>query len=318
MAAGRVLDALLVCFAVAALLSAASLMRHAEDLSPGVTRSLALTAARPLAAVSSALALDRPGHLVQEALGRSGASGRAELRPLADTRLPASGGRGTATGPRHVTKEDPLILYIGGDSMAGVFGPQLAHMADKTSLVRSYPDFHLDTGLVRSDYFDWPLRLRTMMRQVRPDAAVVLFGANDNQDIRTDTRFALFGSADWQALYRERVDRVMTLLAKNGRKIFWVGQPIMRSATFARQIRLMNDIYREEAARHPGVTYIDSWSLFATPDGRYSAYLRDGSGQLRLMRLADGVHLTGFGADRLSYKVLKTIAEVFGFKTGRI
>ena len=202
--------------------------------------------------------------------------------------------------------------------MAGVFGPQLAHMAEKTGLVKTYVDFHLDTGLVRPDYFDWPLRLSVMMKQLRPDAAVVLFGANDNQDIRTNTRFVPFGSADWQALYRQRVDRVMALLTRDGRRAFWVGQPIMQSPEFARQVRLMDGIYREEATRHPGVTYVDSWSLFATPAGRYSAYLRDGAGQLRLMRLPDGVHLTGFGADRLSYKVLKTIAAVYGFETGRM
>jgi lysophospholipase L1-like esterase len=318
MAAGRVLVALLVCFAVAALLSAASLRRHAEDLSPSLKRDLALVAARPLAAVSSALALDRPGHLVQDALGRSGAGGRAELRPLAGTRLPSSGGGTTSAGPRRISKKDPLILYIAGDSMAGVFGPQLAHMSEKTGLVRPYVDFHLDTGLVRPDYFDWPLRLQTMMKQVRPDAVVVLFGANDNQDIRTNTRFVPFGSADWRSLYRQRVDQVMTLLAMDGRRVFWVGQPIMQPAKLAGQIRLMDDIYHQEAAGHPSVTYVDSWSLFATPDGRYSAYLRDGAGDLRLMRLPDGVHLTGFGADRLSYQVLRTIAAVFRFRTGHI
>ena len=328
MAAGHVLVALLVCFAVAALLSAASIERRARDLSPGVARSLAVTAVRPLAAVSSALALDRPGRAVQSLLGRSGASARAELRPLTDGRSaggrPAAAGSPTSTaspslgsgGLRSVTKQDPLILYIGGDSMAGVFGPQMAHMAEKTDLFRASFDFHLDSGLVRRDYFDWPLRLRVMMREVRPEAVVVLFGANDNQGIRTETGFAPFGSAEWKTLYRRRVDEVMAQLTKDGRRVFWVGQPIMRSTSFAAQILLMNDIYREETARHPGVTYVDSWSLFATPDGRYSAYLRDGNGDLRLMRLPDGVHLTGFGADRLSARVLKAIARVYRFKLG--
>ena len=287
MAAGRALVALLVCFAVAALLSAAAIERRARDMSPGVAHSVAMAATRPLAAVSSALALDRPGHVVQSLLGRSGEGARAELRPLTDGHT-AGGGSSTSTGSpspasttlRRVTKQDPLILYVGGDSMAGVFAPQMAHMAEKTGLIRASSDFHLDSGLVRRDYFDWPLRLRVMMEELRPDAVVVLFGANDNQDIRTETAFVPFGSAEWKTLYRRRVDRVMALLTKDGRRVFWTGQPIMRSASFARQIRLMNDIYREEAARHPRVTYVDSWSLFATPDGRYSAYLRAGNGRL--------------------------------------
>jgi hypothetical protein len=324
MAAGRVLVALLVCLAVAALLCAPAILSHAQDLSPGVGRALALAGARPLQAISSALALDGPGHAVQSLLGRGGQAGRAELKPLTGAVSSTPAARPTASGTagadltRRITRKDPLVLYVAGDSMAGTFGPQLAHMADKTGLVKTYVDFHLDTGLVRSDYFDWPLRLRVMMRQIEPDAVVVLFGANDNQDIRANGRSVPFGTDRWKTLYRKRVDGVMSFLTGDGRRVFWVGQPIMGSASFAGQIRLMNDIYRSAAARRAHVTYVDAWSLFATPDGRYSAYLRDGNGDLRLMRLPDGVHLSGFGADRLSYRVVKTVAQVYRFETGRL
>ncbi len=69
----------------------------------------------------------------------------------------------------------------------------------------------------------------------------------------------------------------------------------------------------EEAARRPGVVYVDIFPLFQDENGEYSTYLTNSSGDLLEMRYDDGAHFTWNGAYRLSGFVLRTIAEEWGF-----
>ncbi|MDP8970147.1 MAG: DUF459 domain-containing protein, partial [Actinomycetota bacterium] len=209
---------------------------------------------------------------------------------------------------RAVSAQDPLRLFIGGDSMVGQFGPALANLADKTGVVQSEVAFEFASGLTRPDFVDWPTRLRDVGRQQDPEVVVLIFGGNDAQDLTVDGRTLEVGSPQWRAEYRERVAAVMEELNASGRRVFWIGMPIVRSETFQQRVRMLNDIYRTEAAAHAGITYVDSWDLFTGPDGRYSEYLLDPSGRYTDMRLNDGVHLTTAGARRLADKVFGLIA----------
>ena len=93
---------------------------------------------------------------------------------------------------------------------------------------------------------------------------------------------------------------VMTELEEAGHWIYWMGMPIVRSETFRPRVELLNEIYETEAADHPRVTFVESWSVFQGPDGGYSEYLTDANGDLVDMRLDDGVHLTAAGHQRLA------------------
>jgi len=91
-----------------------------------------------------------------------------------------------------------------------------------------------------------------------------------------------------------------------------VANPIMRDAGYRDRIAMMNGLYEAEAPRHPGVTFVDTWGLFADAKGRYAEYLRDESGGLVLMRGADGIHLTRAGANHMAASVLEVIEEDWG------
>jgi hypothetical protein len=89
----------------------------------------------------------------------------------------------------------------------------------------------------------------------------------------------------------------------------------MPGFTYDRQIRLMNDIFRAEAEKHPGVQYIDAYAVFSDEGGGYSQYLRDDTGEMQQVREADGEHLTYAGGMRLAKVVLAAIkADWFGKK----
>ena len=72
----------------------------------------------------------------------------------------------------------------------------------------------------------------------------------------------------------------MDILTRGGRRVYWVGNPIMRDFGYRGRIAMMNHIYQAEAKKHPGVTFISTWQLMANDKGSYSDYLKDAGGQL--------------------------------------
>ncbi len=122
-----------------------------------------------------------------------------------------------------------MHLYIAGDSMAGIPGMALVNLAKDTKLIKPLLDYHISTGLVRPDFFNWPLQLQQQVKAFDPGAVVVMWGANDNQGVETSSgKVYQFGTDGWQKEYRKRIEDVIAILFAGGvRRIYWVGQPIM-------------------------------------------------------------------------------------------
>ena len=302
--AGAALLAMLLGFFFAGLLDATTIEREVRGMPLGAKRSVALALLKPMTALSGAARLDRPAEAIDAALGRSG--GEHHTLAQARARKPL--------WPRAVTPARPLRLYIAGDSMAQVFGQSLVNLSEETGLVEATLDYHVSSGLSRPDYFDWPQRLIDMLVEKRPDAVVALFGANDAQDVSYKGQVLKVGSMAWRSLYQQRVAEAMDILTRSGRRVYWVGDPIMRNRLYRDRISMMDHIYAEEAKKHPGVTYVSTWALMADEKGSYAESLKGADGAPVLMRNADGVHLTRAGGDRMAGAVLDAIAGDWGFE----
>lgn len=285
---------------LASLLNPSALTRPASAMAFGWQRVVALGLSSAVSDVSHALWLDRP----RAALDRLFASGSDATRPTTPATIHV----------RTPTRAAPLRVYVAGDSVSQSLGDAFARLASATGVVSTRLEYRYSTGLSRPDYFNWPARLRLRMSATpRPEVVIVMFGANDVQGLRTATGVAFVGTRAWLAEYRRRVAATMSLLVNSGADVYWVGQPIMQSATFARRIAELDAIYRSEAAAHRGVTYIDGWSLFADASGHYSAYLPDAAGRLVRVRAPDGIHLTVAGGERLARRVLARIEQRWHF-----
>jgi hypothetical protein len=108
------------------------------------------------------------------------------------------------------------------------------------------------------------------------------------------------------------VGDLMAELDEDGRDVYWMGMPIVRSDDFRQKVEVLNEIYRSEADRFESVTFVDSWSVFTGPDGGFSEYLTDSDGDLVDMRLNDGIHLTTAGGIRLAEVAFDIIAADWG------
>jgi len=115
-----------------------------------------------------------------------------------------------------------------------------------------------------------------------------------------------FRTDQWAAIYSKRIDETIAALKSKGVPVFWVGLPSIRGTKSTADAVYLNDLYRARAER-AGVIYIDIWDGFVDEAGKYSNFGPDYEGQMRRLRLSDGVFFTKSGALKLAHYVEREI-----------
>jgi hypothetical protein len=210
---------------------------------------------------------------------------------------------------RPVSTDDPLRVWVMGDSLAGSVGAGLSVLVRGQPMTLLAVDYEQGTGLARTDVFDWFDVAAERLPEVAPDVVVVSLGANDAQAIHCPQGVVEYGSTDWDVCYSAKVGRMMDQLLAGSTRVYWVGMPVMASLSYDRHIRHLNALLREQAALRLGVRFVDVYALFEGPNGGYAEELVNDQGNLEAMRLSDGVHFTSAGDRRLAGRVLEVIRE---------
>jgi hypothetical protein len=154
--------------------------------------------------------------------------------------------------------------------------------------------------LLSPEFLDWPKHGADDMALYNPDVAVFIVGANDAKNLPRGVE----QDPQWRSQYTSLVEQMLSVLAGNGRTVYWVGAPVMSDPAYSERVKGINSIFKEVADKHSDeVVYIDSYSLFSTPDGRYAPTLTVPDGQVARVRADDGVHLTPDGGDLLAKTV---------------
>ena len=130
--------------------------------------------------------------------------------------------------------------------------------------------------------------------------AIVMLGAQDRYSV--SRRRGAEETDDWRGEYGARVDRLMKLLKKGNRAVYWVGLPNMRRWQDNERAQKMNDVIRERAYLN-GARYIDAYASFIDESGGYSDWGPDVTGKVRRLRDSDGVHFTQAGYLKLAHFV---------------
>lgn len=164
------------------------------------------------------------------------------------------------------------------------------------------------SGLVRDDSYDWAKKLTSFVAEERFEIAVVLFGGNDRQGIRLGGKRLPRFTDKWTVEYSRRVDAVIDLLKTRAQTIFWVGLPVVRSASLERDYKKLNRIYKSRADAS-SIEFIDIWHLFRNESGVYSSFGPDLKGTKRKLRMDDGNHFTAPGQARFAHEVVKIMRK---------
>jgi uncharacterized protein len=333
MPAGRVLVILVVALLLAALINADALVAKAEQEPLGPKRDRALAVWHPVQDVSHVLQLYRVRQLADWAAGNDHAhrGGSAAPEAAPSTKAPASPTAPAATGPstgaaasapaapaalRTPTSGKPLRLWVGGDSLAQVFGQSMVNASQATGLVAPKLHYEISSGLARPDFYDWPGALADDVKAQKPEVVVLMLGANDAQGLVLPGGTAVPDVSDprWSPEYRRRVGAIMDQLEADGRLVVWVGQPPMRGANFDARMKIVDAAYAAEAAKRPWVVYVDPAKVVGDAQGRFADLIPGPDGKPQDVRQDDGIHLTRAGGDRLAAHVLALVEDRAGIK----
>jgi hypothetical protein len=313
---------------LAALLNAHGLRKDAES-HQGTDRHVAIAVTRPLARVSELLYLDRPRHELQLAMGREDED-RIDTRVA--FRLPRPAGPLPHPPPRRskpdrkvkprpvFTEAHPLKVWVAGDSLAQVPGDALERAAEPhTEIDVIAVESRLSTGLGQPGLYNWFTRISDVISSMRPNVAVLSFGADDAHDylggVPDDRPVGPLGSPSWIAEYRRRVEGVTRELNAAGTYVVWIGLPIPAGRGFSRSFPVVNRVLRSVAARHrAGTVYIDTWHMFDSAHGKYTDYLRNKHGKAVLLRARDGVHYLPSAGDMVAQAILQRLGRIYDLR----
>jgi uncharacterized protein len=225
--------------------------------------------------------------------------------PAVTTGAPAAA---SESDPEHpcrspLSPADPLRLWIGGDSLAGSLGPSLGELTGKSGVVQPVFDARESSGLLSPEFVNWPKRGGEDMFIYNPEVAVFIVGANDAKTLQDGGE----RGADWRTRYSALVEEMLVVLAGNGRAVYWVGAPVMADPAYSERVKAVNEVFRDVAARHPGVVYVDAYEAFSTADGDYAPALSMAGGKISRVRGADGIHFTPEGGDLLAETVFERL-----------
>ncbi len=350
---GRVFAGLVVCLVVAGLLSSGRLVSMAERQEFGSRRDRWIAAAETVDALAGMLQLDRPAGAIEAALGQNDDEPidvvLGELTPIAtvsettstpspETAIDESAAQTpdtlaiepaptttTAAPPTTTTSaaptlgeasaNDPLRIWVGGDSLGEYIGSQLLNKVADRDLTEIELDFSISTGLARPDYFDWPARLSEIMqRGDRPQVVVFMVGGNDDQDVMVDGRRGVIGTDEWRTAYQQRVATMMDIAAYDGVQMLWINLPPMRDESRQAIAGDINAALEAEAGSRPWVDVVDIVDLFTGPGGGYDQFIDEpGGAATRKARASDGVHITRSASEWVADLVWQSVSDRWSF-----
>lgn len=199
------------------------------------------------------------------------------------------------------------ILAI-GDGLGGGLGAGMTRLAEAGGKFEVSNRFNESSGIARPEVYDWTETVTRISADNRFDAAVVLLGSNDRQDIRLGQFRYAFGSPDWLAAYKLQTETLLDALKAQGVQVFWVSVPPMADPVYNADMNTLNAIFKERVTAR-GETFVDIRPAFLGIDGQYTDKGVDETGTVRKLRSRDGVSFFKQGNNRLAQLVYAAIEE---------
>jgi hypothetical protein len=197
------------------------------------------------------------------------------------------------------------VLVI-GDQMAGGMGAGITRMAEGDTTIEVVNRFNESSGLSRPEIYDWVAAIPKMVENKNFTAAFILMGVNDRRDMRGPNKSLPFGSAEWAALYKQRIDAVIDALSQQHIKVYWMGEPPMGDSGLDADMQNLTTMEKERVAAKGGV-FIDLRAPFLGPDGKYNERGPDDTGTDRRLRESDGITFFKMGNNRLGQIALAAL-----------
>ncbi len=291
--AGQAIIVVLLSLVLAAFLNADSLVATIEGQGFGTSRSVGLTLARPVKTVSHWTGLDLPRKLIDDMTGNGTSTPLAIPIPTTvpqppavtpATGVPVPSTTTTLPARRTPTAQTPLKVWLAGDSLMGTIAESFIDKTGGNPLINASQDFRIGTGLARPDVYDWPGAISHEMATANPDVVILIFGANDDQDLEANGHRYTLQSDAWQQEYARRVNAILDVTANGVRQVIWLGLPAVRRPRLNQTKDYINDILKAAVTKHPNTFFADTGPILDGPGNSFSTYLSNSSGKAVAVR----------------------------------
>lgn len=204
--------------------------------------------------------------------------------------------------PKNPKNEDARVVLVIGDQMAADLARGLdVAFADRPDVVIETKTVD-DAGLAVTTETDWKAFLDTRLTaKPRPTAVVAMIGRADGRPIELNDRAVAFPSPEWETIYKARLNELMRVAREHAVPFHWVGLVPVADALATNDITYIDGVIRDEAEEKNAV-YVDVWEPFSS-GGAFVASGPDLDGQVRQLRLKDGIGFTRSGARKLAFYV---------------
>ena len=219
---------------------------------------------------------------------------------------------------RVVVRDDPVIpkvdvnhhVLVIGDTLAGQIAEGLEDSLQDRADVAVENKAKADSGLVRTDFYDWPKAAGELLAaDAKVMVGVVVLGPNDRQVIREGEITHEPLSERWLQLYKARIEAIASAFSARRVPLIWVGAPPMQNPRLSTDLTTLNDLFRK-GTEATGGQFVDLWEAYVDTENRYTAMGPDVNGQIARLRLGDGVHFTKAGARKAAHFVDVVIRRI--------
>jgi lysophospholipase L1-like esterase len=217
----------------------------------------------------------------------------------------------SARNARSVLRYATRVLVV-GDSLGIDLGWGFTTALDARDDLAVVDDAVGSSGLVRSNFYNWPEHLRADLAAVRPDVVVTMFGTNDEQAIETSSGLAEPGTSAWEQAYAARVRQIAAIVRRAGATLVWVGLPRMGPQTDL-DPQLVADLVKVDRGvlrTLRRATFVDAWRVFTSATGAYTPYVELAPHVWVVGHSPDGTHLTTGGAMVIDAKGLAQLRHL--------
>jgi len=217
--------------------------------------------------------------------------------------------------PQVVVKLDTArTVMVVGDFMADGLAQGLDSAYAQNPGIKIIDRSDGSSGMVRSDFHDWPADIKTLIEAEKPAAVVIMIGANDRQQMKIgDTKEPPLSDA-WTKEYQARTDALAAAIKQSNLPLIWVGLPAVKSTKVSSDLIAFNDIYRK-SAESTGGSFVDIWDGFVDENGAFVMNGPDMNGQPVRLRSSDGQTLSTPGKRKVAFYVEKPLNKLLGGET---
>ena len=197
-----------------------------------------------------------------------------------------------------------------GDFLAGGLAEGLEAAFADTPAVRILDRSNGSSGLVRDDYYNWPVKLAELVQTEKPAAVAIMLGSNDRQALPTAEGNKPPLTEAWIKAYGERAEALADVLVDSQIPFVWIGMPAFKSSKMTSDMLAFNEIYRA-AAEKAGGEFVDIWEGFVDEKGVFVSIGPDVNGQPVRLR-GDGINMTRSGSRKIAFYAEKPLIKILG------